>query len=230
MGWDARTFARRTLAAALLCVTLGASADAPVEIPPELRGIPHLKVTEFDVAGASLPEIYTSVTGMLVKRPGKPVAGLVLTTWWIKFDNRSRRDAKGRCRAANSRVTAHFEVRFPRLADRTLAPAVLERWRLFRRTVEKHEAGHVRIAIAHARRMEQALKTMNCAQLATELPKLVARVKAEQRAWDVGLCDAYNGGDRSAEAKDSCGWPYLEEPLDAEGTAQLRPHSQIHAI
>jgi predicted secreted Zn-dependent protease len=188
------------------------SIFAPSSIPSELLGLANVEMVEFDVPGTTLPEIDKNLHSVAAARPDNDRKSVGFTEWQADYDNRGEIDADGQCRAADPRVTVCFRIVLPRLSDLNLEPAVRARWQRFRRNIEKHEALHVRVALAHAARVQHALESMTCEQLAMEIPKLVRRVRAEQQALDVGLCDAYARGDRSFEAVESCGWPYLRDP------------------
>lgn len=211
-------FAVRGLWMCLVWTGLASNAPAlgPPAMPPELAGVPRLWLEEFDLTGNTLEEIRKSLDEniLLVRKEEGTIEASALTSYQFEPTWSRVEDGSGGCRIENVRVQQHFRVKLPRLVTINPSPAVAERWALFRRALEKHEARHVRITLEYSDRMQRELPGTSCDRADGFAETLRELEDAEQDAYDDSQCVAYASGDFSKAALDECAYPYLDEPID----------------
>lgn len=211
-------FAVRGLWMCFLWTALASNAPAlgPPAVPPELVGVERLWLEEFDLTGNTLEEIRQSLdeNSLKVRQEEGMLEASALTSYRFDPNWTSVTGSDGGCRVENVQLTLRFRVKLPRLVTINPSPAIAERWALFRRALEKHEARHVRIAQEYGEQTERKLPGTSCENAETVVGTLRDLMDAAQDAFDDSVCVAYSGGDFSPTALDQCAYPYLDEPLD----------------
>lgn len=205
-------FAKRGLWMCLLWPMLAAPAPlfGPPEMPPELQGLANIEIAEFDVTGVTLGEIRQSVEDNLIKSPGIDDLALATTRSRLEWDWDNITGADGGCRIGTPVADLSFRVLLPRLISTGQLPEVLERWKLYRRGLEMHEARHVHITLDYARRIRDAASGRDCAEAAKAVAKLENEMSLAHDTFDNRTCMAWNRGDTGKAARDECSEIYLE--------------------
>lgn len=96
-------------------------------------------------------------------------------------------DTGSHCRIADARVSIKAKVTLPRWRDRRRAEEEVRLiWDTLDRDIKRHEESHLIIAKTHARKLEEAIKSLfreeDCDALAAKVKKETARVLAEHDA------------------------------------------------
>jgi predicted secreted Zn-dependent protease len=166
---------------------------APAAIPPlpvpAFAPYPGVRVEEYVIAGDTTAQIDESLAHSPIRNDIVPSEQAIAATWLDPEWHWSRAvDAQGRCTPADIRVTLRTRVMLPRLLD---APAaVAANWRVFRTSVEEHEAEHLRIGHEGKAKVTAALAASDCdgaEQAAAHAWHLVER---KQAAFDALECHA----------------------------------------
>ena len=91
----------------------------------------------------------------------------------------------GLCRTRLPRTRMSVIVILPRLVDADRAdPAARDAWRAYITGIQRHEAGHARIAFAHARDFEAEAYGAPCDQIQAIGQRIVERITALQEDYE----------------------------------------------
>jgi predicted secreted Zn-dependent protease len=146
-------------------------------------GIPHVVVDHYVVTGMSAEAIRASMNARRPRNPenGQPVDAI--SRWTIGWNIPS---SGGSCNLDRAVVTFQARVLMPRLANAdAVPPAVLERWKAFLASLERHEDWHVRYAYDQLPTVEAAIRSSSCARAAEAASAAVARIAKVERDFDV---------------------------------------------
>jgi predicted secreted Zn-dependent protease len=158
-------------------------AAPPPAIPAAFAGMPPIDFRYYDVAGRDEREIQVALLRSAMRRPdGSTASGL--TAWTLQNHWGEYSDQRG-CRIRDARADLRMTVTLPRLknADR-LPPRAIAWWAGYQRTIERHEAGHARIAIDHAGDFARAAEGARCADIERISQKVMAKIVALQDDYD----------------------------------------------
>jgi predicted secreted Zn-dependent protease len=184
---------------ALLLPAVAQAQSTPDPLPPAFAALPGITIQYYDVRGTTQAELavalrVAALTAPGLAEPGKPSAA-ARTIWkagfaWDKQTN------MGLCRTRSPRTNMQVTVILPRLVnpDR-VDPAGQAAWRDYIAGVERHEAGHARIAFAHAHDFESDGYGASCADIQTIGQKVVDRITALQIDYDRRTQDGRAQGD-----------------------------------
>jgi len=182
-------FAKLGLLLCALWPVLASPAAIPPLPVPAFAPYPGVRVEEYVIAGDTEDQIDQSLRGSPIRNQVVPSEQAIAATWLEPEWHWSRAvDAQGRCKPVDIEVTLTTRVMLPRLLD---APAAIAaNWRVFRTSVEEHEAGHLRIGFDGKARVAAALAASDC--LLAELNARLTwhQVEREQAAFDASECHA----------------------------------------
>lgn len=140
----------------------------------------------FAIGGVTLTEIERQLheRGPRLQSTGRRHPGATNMEFTTRIDYA---EAGGHCRVANARVGVKAEVFLPRWRDRRRAGQQVRLiWDTLSRDIKRHEESHLSIAKNHARRLEDALKSLgrgrSCTELAHGAEAARARILAEHDA------------------------------------------------
>lgn len=151
--------------------------------PPAFAAMPGIAFRYYDVSGRTGQEVAASLRRNALRRPdGQSASGL--TRWGYSFRWGEYSDRHG-CRIRDPRNDVSITVTLPRLAsaDR-LAPRDRAWWDDYRRTIERHEAGHARIALDHAGDFARAAEGARCGEIKTIAARVMERAGRLQADYD----------------------------------------------
>lgn len=160
-----------------------AAAAPPPAIPAAFAGMPAIDFRYYDVGGRDEREIHAALQRSAMRRPDGSLAS-GLTAGSLQNHWRQETDRRG-CRVRDARADLKMTVTLPRLAgaDR-LSPRALAWWREYQARIERHEAGHVRIAIDHAGDFAAAANGVRCADVQRIAQRVLSRISALQNDYD----------------------------------------------
>lgn len=169
------------IGAALLCTS---AAPAPAaESPAAFAGMAGIVFRYYDVAGADERQIYAALQQRAPRRPDGSVA-IGLTAWALDYRWDQLTDRRG-CRARDPGADLRIIVTLPRLIDvDRLSPRARAWWTGYQHTIERHEAGHVRIALDHRDDFARAAEGSRCGDTKAIGEQIVQRIAALQEAYD----------------------------------------------
>lgn len=182
----------RTVAASILLAAfpgaLGAQAAEAPPVPPAFADLPAIVFQYYDIRGGTQKELADALknaaeTEPLLVEEGKTPAP-ARTRWKADFGWDTQR-MSGLCRTRRPRTMMSVIVILPRLADPDRAtPQALAAWRGYLATIEQHEAGHARIAFAHARDFETEAYGARCEEIRAIGQRIVDRIVALQEDYE----------------------------------------------
>lgn len=170
------------LAAAPLC------AQEADPVPAAFAGLPGIRFDYYDVRGTTQAELATALREAAQTTPGlteagkPPAAGR--TRWKADFAWDVQRRT-GLCRTRSPRTTMTVIVILPRLAEPgRVSPAARAAWQDYIAGIERHEAGHARIAFAHVRDFESEAYGAPCDRIKAIGQRIVDRIVALQEDYE----------------------------------------------
>jgi len=175
------------LATALLTIALPGAIPASArtgDAPAAFAGIPGISFQYYEVEGRDEQEIYAALQARGIRSPdGQSATGV--TRWGFQFRWGEHRDGNGGCRTYNPRAELIIGVILPRLRDADgLPPRARAWWGRYQRTIERHEAGHARIAWDHRDDFLRAGNGVRCADIKDIGNRVLARITALQQDYD----------------------------------------------
>lgn len=151
--------------------------------PPIFAGMPNIVFEYYEVSGRNAREIMASLRAKAMRRPDGQTA-MGLTVWRYSFHWGDRIDNKG-CRIADARTDISITVTLPRYADPdALAYADRAWWYRYQDSIERHEAGHARIAFEHANDFTSAATGKSCDDARAIGTSVMKRVVDVQNDYD----------------------------------------------
>jgi predicted secreted Zn-dependent protease len=165
---------------------------------PELRGIPNVTVSYYDIDATDAPGITWALWAEAININGRRANAL--SNWWYDW----RWDSKpgGSCGTANATVSFRAHVTLPRVRDfSSLSPEVARDWQAYSNAIIRHEASHVRRAYEGRKLVTQALRSSNCAAANAAGQSAIEEISRKESAHDY---QAEQG--RSEDAVFAWGW------------------------
>ncbi len=162
---------------------LPASASAAQPIPRAFAGLPPITFRYYDVHGETQETIFASVrAAALGTDPDAPTSAL--TQWSPRF-SWDTTTGPGGCFTRSPRVDMEVIVTLPRLANADKAsPQALAAWKAYMAVIERHEAGHARIAFAHADDFAREALGARCEQMRPIGQRIIDRITALQEDYE----------------------------------------------
>lgn len=140
----------------------------------------------FAIGGTTLPEIERQLQtrGPRLPSTGQRHPGATNMEFNTEVDYA---DTGSHCRIADASVSIKAKVTLPRWRDRRRAEEEVRLiWDTLDRDIKRHEESHLIIAKTHARKLEEAIKSLfrekDCETLAAKVEKESARILAEHDA------------------------------------------------
>jgi predicted secreted Zn-dependent protease len=169
--------------AVLVLVQPAASRAEEPPPPPAFSGMPGIVFRYYDLFGTNDRMLTIAANSIRLRAPGTPGGATGLTTWSARMG--WKQQDRPVCRITQPRTALTIVVTLPRLAEPDrLAPETFQRWRAYIRTIERHEAGHARIALAHSRDFERAAANASCANIKAIAQATQQRIVALQDDYD----------------------------------------------
>lgn len=164
-------------------IALAAASPAPRDVPAAFAGMPRIAFRYYDVSGRDEQQIYASLMRNVMRGPdGETASGL--TRWGMRYRWGEYTDRRG-CSVRDPRVDLDITVTLPRLADPDRAsPRGRAWWEGYKRTIERHEAGHARIAFEHRDDFLRAAEGARCDEIKAIGDRVTARIAALQNDYD----------------------------------------------
>jgi predicted secreted Zn-dependent protease len=182
------------LAAIGLAAPAFAQPSATPDAPNAFAGIPNVTFQYYDVAGADWYSINASLNRAGPRHGNGEVAhgrtDYRIAPVWQEL----RRGAH--CEVTGVEVQFSAVVMLPRLAEQAaIAPALLERWQQSFALLERHEAGHARIALAHIDEVKAAILASHCGEERTNAAAVLDHIEALQQDYDRRTRNGHAQGD-----------------------------------
>jgi len=167
---------------------------------PELRGIPNVAVSYYDIDATDAPGITWALWADAIRINGK--SANALSNWWYDWRWDARSD--GSCGTANATVSFRAHVTLPRIKDLSaLSPEVARDWQAYSNAVVRHEASHVRRAYEGRNVVIQAVRSSSCANADAAGQSAVDKIGYEEAASDY---QAEHGSPENAVFAWGWGW------------------------
>ena len=175
-------------AAAVILPMAPVRAQQADPVPAAFAGLPAIRFEYYAVRGNTQAELATALREAAQTTPGltepgqPPAAGR--TRWKADFAWDAQRRT-GLCRTRSPRTTMTVIVILPRLAEpERITPAARAAWQDYIAGIERHEAGHARIAFAHVRDFESEAYGAPCDRIRAMGQRIVDRIVALQEDYE----------------------------------------------
>jgi predicted secreted Zn-dependent protease len=151
--------------------------------PDAFAGIPNLSFNYYDVNGTNWAAINASLGTAGPRHDDGDIAHgrteyRIAPTW-----TELRRGAS--CQVTNVQVQFAATVLLPRLSEEASASErVRQEWRRFAALLERHEAGHARIAFEHLGEVKAAVAGSACDQVQANAKAVLDRIEELQQDYD----------------------------------------------
>ncbi|HOG46287.1 MAG TPA: DUF922 domain-containing protein, partial [Anaerolineae bacterium] len=165
------------------------AAPSPAPTDPQagatpfgLVALPRATVIYYEVSGRTAEELRAQLDALgPVDRSGQRWDAICNWDYWWSWPGLSG----GGCDLGRATVTYRVEVTFPHWAPPAEAPAdLVNRWAGYVQALAVHEQGHVDRAIAAVGDIQEALAVASCETANDAAQTAVARVQAENDAYD----------------------------------------------
>lgn len=155
---------RSAPAVAMLALLLaGGTPRAAVEVEESRK--------HYSITGSKPGQLKRSMKSLGPREGGRRYVAYTswTLTWIYTFD-----EGESECRLDSFDVVAEIETTLPRWKPDADAPSeLIEKWKHFVEAVERHEAGHARLAVEAAGSIDAAVRTLgarsSCAELEREI-------------------------------------------------------------
>jgi len=167
----------------------GSVADAAAI--PELRGVPNVAVSYYDIDASDLKGIRWALWASALHGEGQ--LHNALSTW--RYDWNWDPAPDGQCGVARARISFRAHVTLPRLTrPESLSPEVSQRWQAFMASLIRHEANHVHHAYDGRFKVAQAVRQSDCAHADQAGQWAINQLLWQEQAYDVRVRDGTEEG------------------------------------
>ena len=166
-------------ASVLIAIAPGTSA---VETIAPLVGLPNVTIIDYDVSGRNAAAVRHSINAL---RPtdandGTRVDGYSKYAFRWRWHN----DGRGKCSATIDDLSFSATVTVPRLSEARASKQLQEEFDRYRRSLLRHEDGHVRYAWEHRGDIVTAINAATCDTVQTAAQDAAKTIAAHDIAYD----------------------------------------------